>query len=224
MEPVYYNNEEYQEILQYLEKLTAEAEQLPYPNAKELVFSILQYFDLVHREALARLMQNIENSHPELRVKLEEDFATKTLFQLYDLIEGEIGNKPKNNNGLMGFVPVEEVGLLTPITETQWFEAGKASEIEESKLYTRNLNNNNVLITKVGHTFYAIKNACVNTALPLDQGYLEAFYLICPWHGCRYDLETGALLDRIGEKIETYEVQVDEAGMLKVGITNVIKV
>jgi len=114
MKAVLYTDEEYREILQQLEKLTQEAEQLPYPNVKELVTSILQYFDLIHREPLARLMKLVETNHPELKANLEKDETLQTLFSLYDLMEGDIESSPLNNPKTMGFVPVEEVGMLSP--------------------------------------------------------------------------------------------------------------
>ena len=104
MNPVYYNDEEYQEILSYFNQLIQDAEQLPYPQAKELNTAILQYFDLLHREGLARILQLIEAKSPALIADLQADFATKTLLRLYDLIKEQ---KPK---GQMGFIPVEQVG------------------------------------------------------------------------------------------------------------------
>jgi len=113
MEAVFHTDEEYREILQRLEELMKEAEQLPYPNVKELVTSILQYFDLIHREPLARLMKTIESNQPELKASLENDDTVKTLFSLYDLMEGDIESSPLDNPKTMGFVPVAEVGLLS---------------------------------------------------------------------------------------------------------------
>ena len=116
MEPVFYNNKEFGEILHQIEKLMQEAEQSPFQQTKELVTSILQYFDLMHREPLARMMKMIESEHPELRTKMETDYTIKTLFSLYDLMEGEIERNPMDNPNTLGFVPVENVGLFPSVS------------------------------------------------------------------------------------------------------------
>lgn len=119
MEPVLYNNKEYQELLQHLEKLMQEAEDSPFPQTKEIVFNILRYFDLIHREPLSRLMQLMENTAPELRAKLETDYTIKTLFSLYDLMAGEIERSPLKNTNTVGFVAAEMVGLITPVDKEE---------------------------------------------------------------------------------------------------------
>ena len=42
MKKVIFSDEEFEENLQHLNKLMEEAEGLPYPDAKELIFSILK--------------------------------------------------------------------------------------------------------------------------------------------------------------------------------------
>lgn len=84
MKPVYYNNIEFQEILQKVKELVQQAEQSPSEETKALITSVMQYFDLMHREPLARLMHLIESSHPELKEKMKHDYTIKTLLSLYD--------------------------------------------------------------------------------------------------------------------------------------------
>lgn len=112
MNPVFYNNQEYSELLQYFERLMQEAEQSPFPQVNEIVIGILKYFDLIHREPLARLMKNLETNHPELLESLEKDYTIKTLFSLYDLVEGDIERNPLDKPGTVGFVPESNIGIL----------------------------------------------------------------------------------------------------------------
>lgn len=219
MNPVYYNDEEYQEILQHLNSLTEEAEMLPYPNAKELTTNLLQYFDLVHREALARMMQLIDSKQPQLRKELEADFTIKTLLSLYDLSATTNGVVPTEKPlGQVGFVPVEQVMLIRPILQTVWTAAGKVSDYQENQLYAKELAGDNVLICKIDKQIYAVRNACLDSILPMQFGTIEGHHLICPWHGCRYDLPTGRLVDTPKEKLETYRVAIDKEGTLSVGM------
>lgn len=222
MDPVYYNDEEYQEILVYLNQLTTEAETLPYPQAKELTTTLLKYFDLVHREALARMMGLIDRQYPNLKKDLESDFTIKTLLDLYDLASvkkeknGHVANG--HASGSMGFVPVGQVKLLSPIIETVWVEAGNISELKNQQLYPKELAGENVLLCKIDQQVYAIRNACLDSVLPMQFGKIEGYHLICPWHGCRYDIRNGVCLDKADEKLATYRIAMERTGNFKVGI------
>jgi hypothetical protein len=117
MEAVNYSDKEFEQILREIEKMMEEAEQSPLPQVKEMVTSILQYFEMMHKEPLARLLKIIEKDHTGLRSKIEEDYTINTLFTLYDLIEGNIERSPMDNPGTKGFIPVEEVGLLSSVSK-----------------------------------------------------------------------------------------------------------
>ena len=84
MKPGFYNNVEFKQILERVEKLIREAEMSSDEESKELTASILKYFDLLHREPLARIIKMIESSHPEMRDRMKQDFTIKTLLDLYD--------------------------------------------------------------------------------------------------------------------------------------------
>lgn len=219
MKKVIFNDEEYQEILQHLNQLMQEADALPYPNAKELVFSILKYFDSIHREPLSRIMEVLDQKHPELRNHLESDLSVKTMLGLYDLKTMEAPKQIVDEEKVVGFVPLNEVTLLNPIKSTEWLELGNVDELEEKKLYPKNFEQVNFLISKVNTQVYAVQNNCVDSILPIDSGKLEEHYLICPWHGCRYDLRTGKAVNKPQKQLEIFPVEIEENGLLKVEIS-----
>jgi len=218
MKPVIFKDEEYKEILQHLNQLMQEAEELPYPNAKELVFDILKYFDSIHREPLARMMEMISASNPELQKKMAKDFPVNTLLGLYDLAEALEAEKQTDDPKVLSFIPVEQVGLLTPQVKKEWLELGLEKELEEGKVYAKNFEKLNFLIAKTGSEIYAMDNICMDSILPLDLGQLEEHYLICPWHGCRYDLKTGIAVNQTDKKLTTYPTEIASDGILKVEI------
>ena len=119
MEAVNYTNKEFEQILRDIERMMEEAEQSPFPQAKEMVKSILQYFEMMHSEPLSRLFNLIEKDHADLKLKLEADYTINTLFTLYDLIEGDIERGPMDNPVTKGFVPVEDVGMLSPVSKME---------------------------------------------------------------------------------------------------------
>ena len=65
---------------------------------------------------------------------------------------------------------------------------------------------------------YAIQNQCVDSILPIDRGRLEEHYLICPWHGCKYDLKTGIAINKPKKQLDTFVVNIEKDGLLKVEI------
>ena len=53
-----------------------------------------------------------------------------------------------------------------------------------------------VLIVRLDDEYFAVRNACGESPLPLDYSTLDGTELKCSWHGCRYDVRTGHRLDR----------------------------
>ena len=53
-----------------------------------------------------------------------------------------------------------------------------------------------VLIVRVDDEYFALRNACGESPLPLDYSTLLGTELKCSWHGCVYDVRTGHRLDR----------------------------
>ena len=49
-------------------------------------------------------------------------------------------------------------------------------------------------VYRIGDEFYAIEDRCSHDDGPLCEGDREGFEVICPRHGARFDLRTGAVL------------------------------
>ncbi len=90
MKPVFYNNIEYQEILKKVKELMQKVEDSESAEFKKLSTELIQYFEIMHREPLSRLIKMVESSHPELIDKFQQDFTIKTLLDLYDFNNSEI--------------------------------------------------------------------------------------------------------------------------------------
>ncbi len=59
-----------------------------------------------------------------------------------------------------------------------------------------------------GH-LHAVDALCHHQGGPLVDGTMFGATVECPWHKWRYDVRSGARVDRIGEPIEVYGVDVD---------------
>jgi len=75
-----------------------------------------------------------------------------------------------------------------------------------------------IALANVDGRFYALQNACLHLEGPLCEGRIERErYLTCPWHGWKYDVETGKNDFDLAIETRTYEVRV-ENGEVQVGI------
>lgn len=72
----------------------------------------------------------------------------------------------------------------------------RADELRSGATRSANVEGANVLVARVNDEFFAVRNACGESPLPLDYSALEGTELRCSWHGCRYDIRTGHRLDR----------------------------
>ncbi len=52
-----------------------------------------------------------------------------------------------------------------------------------------------VLLSRLGGRVYAIAETCSHLGGPLAEGTRDGASVICPWHGSRFDLRTGGVLD-----------------------------
>lgn len=67
-----------------------------------------------------------------------------------------------------------------------------------------------VLVARSGNDYYAVTNRCGESPLPLEFSELTGTELRCSWHGCRYDVRTGARLDGGGDRLRVFPVSVED--------------
>jgi|SRR2546422_4158109 len=69
--------------------------------------------------------------------------------------------------------------------EFEELEGGKLVEVGGLKIAIFNL----------GGSYYAIENTCPHRGGPLAEGKIDGDEVICPWHGSRFNVKTGAVLE-----------------------------
>ena len=52
-----------------------------------------------------------------------------------------------------------------------------------------------ILVVNVAGKFYAMHGLCNHQGGPLAEGGLEGNVVACPWHGAKWDVTTGKLVD-----------------------------
>lgn len=97
-----------------------------------------------------------------------------------------------------------------------WVAVAKAGEVPEGKPTCVTANNQRIALFKVDNKFYAINNTCTHQGGPLCEGSLKESVVTCPWHGSRFNVTTGALINGPAERpITTFPVR-ERAGQVEV--------
>lgn len=52
-----------------------------------------------------------------------------------------------------------------------------------------------IVLANIDGKFYAMKGTCNHQGGPLAEGELEGNVITCPWHGARWDVTTGNLVE-----------------------------
>lgn len=104
-----------------------------------------------------------------------------------------------------------------PLRRPRWVAAGRLENLESGALQALRLEDVPVLLTLLGGEVYAFRDGCPpGSALTLQLGRVEGTTLICPWHGCCYDLRTGKRADGEGQ-LSVLPVAV-QCGEIKVAL------
>jgi 3-phenylpropionate/trans-cinnamate dioxygenase ferredoxin subunit len=68
-----------------------------------------------------------------------------------------------------------------------------------------------ILLCRVQGTLYAVANECSHLGRPLAGGRLRGNFIICPVHGARYCLRTGAPSGNLTQRaLRTYATRVND--------------
>lgn len=71
----------------------------------------------------------------------------------------------------------------------------QTEDLPEGELTKRDLNGTPIVILKRGEKIYALAEKCSHLGGPLSEGRLEGDSVICPWHGSRFCLRSGKVLN-----------------------------
>jgi nitrite reductase/ring-hydroxylating ferredoxin subunit len=70
----------------------------------------------------------------------------------------------------------------------------KTEEVRENELKRFMLSGNEILVINRNNKFYCLEARCTHAGAPLAEGALENGVLKCPWHGSRFNIETGEVV------------------------------
>lgn len=79
-----------------------------------------------------------------------------------------------------------------------------------------------VLVARVGDDVHALSNRCGESPLPLEFSRLEGHVLVCSWHGCRYDVRSGAQGGGL-PRLPVFPVRIEDGMVLvALGVENMV--
>jgi len=94
---------------------------------------------------------------------------------------------------------------------SEWVTVAREDELAPGAFQVVNLNDTQIAVFNLGGQFYAIADICTHDAGQLTGGTVEGDEIVCPRHGARFSIRTGAALTAPAyEPTDTFPVRVEE--------------
>jgi 3-phenylpropionate/trans-cinnamate dioxygenase ferredoxin component len=103
-------------------------------------------------------------------------------------------------------------------TAARFVKVGLASDVPMGRAETFEVEDRHIAVYRLEDGYYAIDDLCTHDGGPLAEGEVEGDQVICPRHGARFSIKTGAALTMPAiTPVDTYPVRV-EGGDLLIGL------
>jgi len=98
----------------------------------------------------------------------------------------------------------------------EWVDVASVEEIAPGTWRTVDIDDVEIAVINVDGSFYAIEDMCTHDGGDLSSGHMEGCEIICPRHGARFCIKTGAVTAPPAyEAVTTFPVRVFQ-GMIQV--------
>lgn len=92
----------------------------------------------------------------------------------------------------------------------EYIEAAKLSDIPESGIYKLKLNDEPLILTRVGGEVFCVIDRCSHEDVPLSLGCIKGDRIKCSYHGSHFSLRTGEPTDEPADSpIRVYPVRLE---------------
>ena len=96
----------------------------------------------------------------------------------------------------------------------EWVRVATLEECPPGSLRPVMVGSDPVVLANVDGTVHAVRDRCTHEEFPLSDGDLEGNILVCPYHGARYDVCSGAARGLPAVKpVKSYPVEIREDGI-----------
>ena len=97
----------------------------------------------------------------------------------------------------------------------EFTKVASTDDVPPGDMLLVDLDGERVVLANAGGRIYALAELCTHAECPLSEGDLDGEELVCPCHGSRFDVKTGAVLSLpANEPLATYNVQIDGSDVL----------
>jgi 3-phenylpropionate/trans-cinnamate dioxygenase ferredoxin subunit len=98
----------------------------------------------------------------------------------------------------------------------EWVTVAREGEMSPGEFRVVDLDGTQVAVFNVDGTYHAIEDACTHDGGDLTSGWIQGDQIICPRHGARFCIRTGAALTAPAyEPTKVFPVRV-EGGLIQV--------
>ncbi|MDZ4168129.1 MAG: Rieske 2Fe-2S domain-containing protein [Coriobacteriia bacterium] len=108
---------------------------------------------------------------------------------------------------LIGVIEQPEPGTQVdvPVCLVEDLQPGTARHVKVGKV--------DLAVVRVGEEVFALSNVCRHAFAPLDEGFVDGYALVCPWHGWRYDVRDGTT-DHPNADVRTFPAMIRNGEVL----------
>ncbi len=163
----------------------------------------VELLDVAGSEVFVRLHGLDGNPATEEAVRRDIESALREgLIGFQILVIGERQQQKPNNLVQLGGLRRANKPVYRTVLSEDDLQPGdmKAVDVDGTSILIANLEDGGL---------FAVANHCGESPLPLEYSVLTGSVLVCSWHGCQYDLRSGARVDERGdERLRVYPVRV----------------
>jgi 3-phenylpropionate/trans-cinnamate dioxygenase ferredoxin subunit len=97
----------------------------------------------------------------------------------------------------------------------RFVKVGQVAEVPPGGRETFDVDGRHIAVFRLKDGFYAIEDICTHDGGPLAEGEVEDDVVVCPRHGARFSIKTGAALSLPAfVPVESFPVRVDGDDLL----------
>ncbi len=209
--------DELSDLGEWIGDLIQEFDEHPDDDVRKRVFALLDGVDALHRAALGRLVALLKESDAATTwSRAQRDPLIRMVLALYDLAPA---TEPKR------FPPSRPPSMTIPLKMVQsgpvnpggqdshppkWHEVRHLTGFLPGTMLGFRIADTMVLVCNIDGELFAYEDACPDTPLTLSNGEIDGDQIVCPWHGCRFDVRTAQRVIHRGTSLIPYPVTVED--------------
>lgn len=212
----------FHDIAEAVDRAIAAVDRLE-PASRETAQQLRAALERFHKAGLAAIVSTLraDPRGKELLFDLVDVPEVRALLSLHGLIR-----TPRADDPALPSVPPPPpptpIAAVIPLASLKarpqhgWTAGPRLTDVREDRPYRLDLRDTSVVLVRTGDAVQAFRNECAHQGLPIDGGVIdrESRTLTCPWHGFRFDCQTGECLTAPHVQLETVPVKVDDGRVL----------